>query len=187
MDRPHERRGRGKMLQLGRQRGQILRAQGARVGVGDARGQVVRLVDHQQRVLGGKAGLVVKDAPVVGREDVVVVADPHVVEHKRGQGNLIGAEPRRAPGLAEGAEVARLVFEQIKPRQPAARPARLKLVEVAAGLARALINRVHAMLAFRPHRPRLHPTRFVTYYVTNRIGSLRGGGGGRGHRLPASA
>ena len=122
-------------------------------GVGGAGGEVVRFVDHEERLAGEKAGLVVEESAVGGGEDVVVVADPHVLKRERGAGDFVGADLRVAAGGAQRGQVAGLVFEKIEPGEAGAGPALgdgLGVVELAF-LAEA--HRVEAVLVFGAHVP----------------------------------
>jgi hypothetical protein len=84
------------------------------VGVGDAGGEVVSFVDEQQRARGIEARLVEEERAVARGEDVVVVADPDVVEAEGGAGDLVGADAAVATGGAQGVEVAGVVFVEVE-------------------------------------------------------------------------
>ena len=135
------------VVELGQQGGGIVRAGGVRVGIGDARGQVVRLVEDEESAGGVEAGLVVEQRAVARGEDVIVVADPDVVEREGGAGDFVGADARIAAGGAEGLEVARVVFETVELGEPAGGPAFLEAVEVVAGLTHAVEDGIDAVLA----------------------------------------
>ncbi len=133
-----ERRGGVHVIELGEQRAGVAGPGGVRMRIGDSRRQVVRLVEDEQRARGVEAGLVVEEGAVARGEDIVVVADPHVVEGEGGAGDLVRADAGVAAGGADRLKVARVVFKEIKPRESALRPAFLEPVEVGADLAHAV-------------------------------------------------
>ena len=153
LDGDREQRGRLEVVEPGKQRVGVGVVGGVRVGVGDARRQIVRLVDDEQRVARIETGLVEKKSPVVGCKHVVEVADPDVVKREAGAGDLVGADERVATGVAQGGEIARLVVVEIKLGEPALRPALGGTGEVAARVAHAVESGVDAVLGFVAHLP----------------------------------
>ncbi len=122
--------------------------EGVRIRVGNAGGEVVRLVDQEERAGGIPAGLSGEEAAVAGGEDVVEVADPDVVEGEGGAGDLVGTDAGGAAGGAEGVEVAGVVFVQVEAGEAARRPAGGGVGEVGAGVADAVEGVVDAVLGF---------------------------------------
>ncbi len=143
-----ERRGGAKVVKFGEDETGIVGQEGVRIGVGDTRGEVVRLVEHEKGFGGIPAGLVKEEAAVGRGEDVVVVTDPDVLERKGGAGDLVGADHCVAAGGTEGIEVAGGVFEEIKPGESAARPALIEVAQVGAAVANAVKGVVDAVFAF---------------------------------------
>jgi len=119
-----------------------------RVGVGDAGGKVVGFVDEKERAGGIEAGLFEEEAAVARREDVVVVADPDVVEGEGGAGDFVGADACGAAGGAEGVEVARVFFVEVEAGEAGGGPAGGGVGEVGAGVADAVEGVVDAVFGF---------------------------------------
>src|SRR6185436_4041840 len=93
-----------------------------RVRISHARRQVVRFVEQEQRARGIEAGLFEEEAAVARGKDVVVVADPDVVEREGGAGDFVGTDARVAAGGAERVEIARVTLVEIETREPTLRP-----------------------------------------------------------------
>ena len=141
------------MIQLGQQGAGVVFTGAVRVGVGGARGQVVRLVDHQQRLRRVEAGLLVEQPAVVGGEDVVEVADPDVVEGEGGAGDLVRADLGVASGLPQGVEIVGLGIVEVEFGEPAVRPAFGAIAQVVAAVADAVEGVVDAVLGLVAHLP----------------------------------
>ena len=119
-----------------------------RVGVGDARGEIVGFVDEEKRAGGIEARLLEEEAAVAGTEDVVVVADPYIVEGERGAGDLVRTDASGTTGGAEGVEVARVFFVEIEAGETGRGPAGGGVGEVGAGIANAVERVIDAVLGF---------------------------------------
>ena len=141
------------MPQLQKQGARVVVVGAVRVGVGRARGEIVSLVDDKQRLRRVETGLLVEEAAVVWGEDVVVVADPDIVEGEGGAGDLVGADAGVGAGAAQGVEVVRLGVVEVELGQPAARPALGAVAQIVAPIANAMEGVVHAMLRFVAHLP----------------------------------
>jgi len=122
--------------------------EGVRIGVGDAGGEVVGFVDEEESPGGIEAGLFEKEAAVARGEDVVVVADPDVVEGEGGAGDFVGTDAGGAAGGAEGVEVAGVFFVEIETREARGRPTGGGVGEVSAGVADAVKRVVDAVFGF---------------------------------------
>ena len=177
--RADEGRGRLKMIELRKHEARIVRAGDVGVPVGNAGRQIVGLVQEQQGAAGIEARPVIEKAAIARGEDVVVVADPDVVEGEGGAGDFIRANPRGATRGAQGGQIARLVFKKIKPGQAALRPALLGASEKRALVADTVKDIIDTMLALVAHLPDRHrgggTRRHVTCWVTFGRGRLRSG------------
>ena len=98
------------VIEFGEQRAGVGGVDVMRIRIGDAGREVVRFVDQEQRTRGIEAGLIIKQRAVGGREDVVVIADPDVVEGEGGARDLVGTDARGLASSAERGEIAGLVF-----------------------------------------------------------------------------
>ena len=136
------------MVEFGEDGAGIVGADDVRVSVGDARGEVVSFVEEQQGAGGVEAGLVVEKRAVGGGEDVVVVADPDIVEGEGGAGDFVRADAGVAAGGAECVEVARVVFVDVETGEAGGGPTLGEVVEVGAGFADAVEDGVDAVLGF---------------------------------------
>ena len=166
------------MVEFGEDGAGIVGADDVRVSVGDARGEVVSFVEEQQGAGGVEAGLVVEKRAVGGGEDVVVVADPDIVEGEGGAGDFVRADAGVAAGGAECVEVARVVFVDVETGEAGGGPTLGEVVEVGAGFADAVEDGVDAVLGFIADMPGRDGRR-------GRVGGERGversrGGSGRG-------
>ena len=149
-------------MQFGQDELGVAGARHMRIGVGRPGGKVVRLIDDEQRLVWREAGPVEEKPAIVGGKNVVVVADPDIIERQRGPRDLIRAQPRVLPGGPEGLQIVGLILEEVEPGQPAVVPARLEVGEKRTGVAHAVENGIHAVLRFRSHLPRRDGRREVT-------------------------
>ena len=159
-----ERGGRPDLVQFRQHELGVAGAGDMRPGVGHAGGKVVGLIDDQQRFRRIETRTLIEHAAAVGREDVVVVADPDVVEGQGGAGDFVGTDARLAPGGPQRLQFARLVVAQVEAGQAALRPAGLQVSQEGAHVAHTMEDLVDTVLGFGPHLPR---------------GDRRGLGGGR--------
>ena len=127
--------------------------------IGDARREIMRFVEEEQRACRVEAGLFGEETAVAVGEDVIVIADPNVVERERGPGDLIGTDARRTTGGAQGGEIARVVFVEVETGEPALRPALGDAVQINAMLANAVKGVIDAVLGLVAHMPHRHRRR----------------------------
>jgi hypothetical protein len=134
------------VIQLGKQQAGRGIGGAMRAGAGGARGQIVRLVDHEERLTRVESGLIVEKPLVIGREDVIEVADPHVLKRKGSTRDLVRANQGLAAGSAKRVQVVRLFVVQVEFREPAARPALGAILQIGTVVAHAVEGVVHAVL-----------------------------------------
>lgn len=92
--------------------------------------------------------MVIEKGAVGGGEDVVVVADPDIVEGEGGAGDFVRAHAGVATGGTERVEVAGVVFVEVEPGKAGGGPTLGEVVEVGAGFADAVEDGVDAVLGF---------------------------------------
>ncbi len=141
------------MIEFGEQRAGVGGVDVMRIRIGDAGREVVRFVDQEQRTRGIEAGLIVKQRAVGGREDVVVIADPDVVESEGGAGDFVGTDARGLAGRAERGKIAGLVFEEVKTRETARGPTGFEVGQICARIAVAVKGVIDAVFGFIAHVP----------------------------------
>ena len=144
------------VIQFGEERAGIGGVNVVGMGVGDAGRQIVRLVDEEERAGGIEARLVEEKGAVRRSEDVVVVADPDVVEGERRAGDFVRADPGGLASGAEGGEVAGLIFEEVKTGKSGGRPAGFEVGQVGARVAVAVKGVVDAVFGFVANVPGRH-------------------------------
>ena len=124
-----------------------------RIGVGDAARQVVGLIHQQERARRGEARLLEEEAAIARGKDVVVVADPDVVERECSPRDLVRTDLRVAAGLAQRGKIPGVQLVEIEPGQAAAGPALGRAGEIGAGVPDAMKGGVDAVLGLGPHLP----------------------------------
>ena len=123
------------------------------MGIGHTGGEVVGLVDDQEGAGRIEARLFLEEGAVPRGEDVVVVADPEILERQRRARDLVRADQRVAARGPERLEVLGRLSVEVEAGEPARGPALADAVEIAALFAHAVEGVIYAVLGLAADLP----------------------------------